>query len=57
MRHAPQLPSAPTPEEIAHAMKRADRLRARVFRDLALALAESLARIDRERKVGPVQAA
>jgi len=50
IQHGLPRPCEPTPDEIERAMKRAEHLRARVFRDLARALAASLARTDRERK-------
>ena len=46
----------PTPDELERAMKRAERLRARAFRDLSRALVDWLARIDRERKLEPSRA-
>ena len=49
-------PSEPTPDEIERATKRAARFRAQVFRDLARALNEWLAQIDRERKVETTRA-
>ena len=57
MQHGPPPPYEPTPEEIERAMKRGERLRARVLRELALALAGSLARIDRERRLESERAA